>query len=78
MKQQKTSKPVPIEELIKDFFREHKSTKTTFQEKIVKKWTKVLPKNANKHTRPVAIKNRTLIISVSTNIKKNKPAVKKR
>lgn len=65
MKQQKTHKPVSIGTLVKDFLKEHKQKETTFQQKILKDWDKIVTKKASRHARPLSIKNNTLIVVVN-------------
>ncbi|MCG2712646.1 MAG: DUF721 domain-containing protein [Candidatus Omnitrophica bacterium] len=65
MRENKKIKPVAIKELIDQFFKEHKKAGESLQSLIIEKWQQIMPENANKHSKPITIKNKTLIIAVS-------------
>ncbi len=65
MRQKKKTKPVAIKEILDQFLKEHKKTGKSLQSKIIENWQQIMPDKADENTKPITIKNKTLIIAVS-------------
>ncbi|MFH1094084.1 MAG: DUF721 domain-containing protein [Candidatus Omnitrophota bacterium] len=65
MRQNKKAKPVAIKEVLDQFLKEHNNTGASLQSEIIEKWQQIMPDKAGEHTKPITIKNKTLIIAVS-------------
>ena len=65
MKEREKTKPIAIKKLLDQFLKEHDKKGDIPQSLIVQKWTEIMPKGAEAYTKPVSIKNKTLIITVS-------------
>lgn len=65
MNTEKKRQPIAVKEIIEGFLKQAKQEKESQQEAILRNWGKIVPKQAQSCTRPVAIKNKALIIVVS-------------
>ena len=65
MREKKKTKPVVIKELLNQFFQERKEAGKTLESRIIDEWQIIMPENAAEHTKPITIRNKTLIIMVS-------------
>lgn len=65
MREKKQIKPIVIKELINEFFKERKSAGKSLESRIMDEWESLIPEKAIKHTKPITIKSKVLLIAVS-------------
>lgn len=65
MRETKKTKPIIIKEVIDDFFKEYEKKGKSLEFRIIEEWPKIITEKAIEHTKPVTIKNKTLVIAVS-------------
>lgn len=65
MRERKKTKPVAVEEILNQFFKERKKAGKSLESRIIDQWPEIIPQEAQEHTKPITIKNKTLIIAVS-------------
>ncbi|MCK4993956.1 MAG: DUF721 domain-containing protein [Candidatus Omnitrophica bacterium] len=65
MREAKKNKPVIIKDLLNQFFKERKKAGKSLESRIIDEWHLIMPEKAAECAKPVTIKNKILIISVS-------------
>jgi len=65
MNPEKKTQPAAIKEIIAGFLKQEEKHKDSEQAVILRNWKKIVPKRAQDCARPVAIKNKVLVVAVS-------------